>query len=299
MVGWLASLSGLGTIGVALLAGGGVAAPFLLIAGLVVLSVGLVAAAGSQAMERPARGGRRYVGPSPFLVFASSIPISVLAVVVVGLPLTLIGFEVDGPAGRLASVAAQAVVYMGLIRLLVVDLGALSWSAMGIRRPDAQALADLASGALWAIPVILVTIPVAAVLGAIFPVTPVSPLPPAGETIGFATNLVAGAIIAPIGEEILFRGFATTAWAADLGPRRALVRGALFFAVAHVLAISAGTAPEALGLAAIGFATRIPVALALGWLFLRRGSIWAPIGLHAAFNGTLLVLGEAAARSGL
>ena len=37
-------------------------------------------------------------------------------------------------------------------------------------------------------------------------------------------------------------------------------------------------------MAVVGFATRIPVALALGWLFLRRGSIWASFGLHAAFN---------------
>ena len=40
--------------------------------------------------------------------------------------------------------------------------------------------------------------------------------------------------------------------------------------------------------------TRLPVALALGWLFLRRGSIWASFGLHAAFNGVLLVLAELA-----
>ena len=40
--------------------------------------------------------------------------------------------------------------------------------------------------------------------------------------------------------------------------------------------------------------TRLPVAFALGWLFLRRGSIWAPLGLHMAFNGVLLVLGELA-----
>ena len=49
----------------------------------------------------------------------------------------------------------------------------------------------------------------------------------------------------------------------------------------------------------VGFASRIPVALALGWLFLQRGSIWAPIGLHAAFNGVLLILAEVAVRNGL
>jgi membrane protease YdiL (CAAX protease family) len=299
VIGWLATLIGGGTIAVALLSGGGGAAPILLIVGMVALGVGLIAGAGSQAVERRARGGRVYTGPSPLLVFAASIPLSVVAIVGIGIPLALVGLAVDGPAGRLASVVVQALIYIGLIRLLVVDAGALSWRAMGIRRPDGRAFRELVGGAVWAVPVILITIPVAGLLSALFPVTPVSPLPPAGEATGFLINLLAGAIVAPVGEEILFRGFATTAWAADLGPRRALVRGALFFAIAHVLTISGGSFGEALALAAIGFASRVPVALALGWLFLRGGSIWVPIGLHAAFNAILLTLGEIALRSGV
>lgn len=297
VIGWLATLIGGGTVAIALLSGGE-AAPFLLVGGLIVLAIGLIAGAGSQGIERRARGARGYVGPSPLLVFAASIPTSLVAVILVGLPLVLVGVAVDGPIGRLASVAVQALVYIALIRLLVVDVGALSWAEMGIRRPDRRTIGELASGAVWAIPVIALTVPVAAVLTTLFPVEPVSPLPPAGETLGFIANLAAGAVLAPIGEEILFRGFATTAWARDRGPSRALVAGAVFFALAHVLTISGDSAPEAIALAAIGFATRLPVALVLGWLFLRRGSIWAPIGLHAAFNGVLLVIGEAAVRSG-
>jgi membrane protease YdiL (CAAX protease family) len=48
----------------------------------------------------------------------------------------------------------------------------------------------------------------------------------------------------------------------------------------------------------VAFLARVPVALALGWLFDMRRSIWASIGLHAAFNGILLVLAEVAIRSG-
>jgi membrane protease YdiL (CAAX protease family) len=309
VIGWLATIVGLGAVVVALLGGANPASPFLLIAGLVISSIGLVAGAGSQGIERRARGAGAYEGPSPFLVFAASIPVSLLVAVLIGIPLAIAGAAVDGPLGRLGSVIGQTVVYIGLIRLLVVDTGALSWAQMGLRRFDGRALTDLAGGALWALPVIALTIPVAAILTAVFPVQPVSPLPPAGEPIGIVANLIAGAIVAPIGEEILFRGFATTAWARDLGPRRALVRGAIFFAAVHVLTVAAATASEAFGLIVIGFATRLPVALALGWLFLhgwglggsrivRGGSIWGPIGLHATFNGILLVLGEAALRSG-
>jgi membrane protease YdiL (CAAX protease family) len=297
VLGWLATIVGAGFIAIGLLSGGRGAAPILALAGLLILSIGLVAGAGTQGIERRARGRGGYQGPSPVLVFVASIPLSLLAIVVLGVPLALAGIPVDGPIGRLASVAVQALIYVGIVRLLVVDPGALSWSEMGIRRPDQRALRDLGVGALWAIPVIAATIPVAAILSGLFPVTPVSPLPPTGELAGFTIQLVAGAIVAPLGEELLFRAFATTAWARAVGSRRALVRGALFFAIVHVLTISGGSASQAAELALVAFATRLPVAFALGWLFLRRGSIWAPIGLHATFNAILLILGEVAARS--
>jgi membrane protease YdiL (CAAX protease family) len=299
VVGWLATLVGLGTIFVAVMSGGGTAAQWLLVVGLVVLSIGLVAGAGGQAIERRARGVRVYQGPSPFLLFAASIPVSGVLLIGAGAVMGAVGIPVDGPLGRLASVLLQAVVYVGLIRLLVVDAGALSWTAMGIRRPSMPALADLATGAAWAFAVILVTIPVAAVIARFIPVTPVSPLPPAGEIGGLIANLLAGVVVAPISEEIMFRGFATTAWMREMGRWRGVVRGALFFAVVHVLTISGVNASQAVAAAAAAFLGRIPVAFALGWLFARRGSIWAPLGLHATFNGVLIVLAEVVARSGV
>ncbi len=35
------------------------------------------------------------------------------------------------------------------------------------------------------------------------------------------------------------------------------------------------------------------VALVLGWLYVRTGSLWAPIGLHATYNAVLIILAEA------
>jgi membrane protease YdiL (CAAX protease family) len=299
VIGWLATIIGLGGVGVALLSGGSGASPVLLVGSLVILSVGLIAGAGSQAIERRARGSAAYLGPSPILVFAASIPLTLLVVIAIGIPLTIASIAVEGPLGRLASVVAQALLYVALIRLLVVDAGALGWAEMGVRRFDARAVVELGRGAVWALPIIALTTVVAAILTTLLPVQPVSPLPPAGETVGFAINLLAGAVVAPIGEELFFRAFATTAWARDLGARRAIVRGAIFFALVHVLTVTGGNAPEALALALVGFATRIPVALMLGWLFLRSGSVWTSIGLHAAFNGVLLILAELALRSGV
>jgi membrane protease YdiL (CAAX protease family) len=297
VVGWLGTLVGLGLIVVGLMASDNSVRVAVLLLGSAVLSVGLIAGAGSQGIERRHRGTLPYQGPSPFLVFAAVIPVSVLASVLIGVPLALLGVALDGPVGALAGVTAQALVYVALIRLLVVDTGALSWAAMGVRRLDGPALREIVGGALWAWPVIVITIPVAALLQAVFPVTPVSPLPPTGEAVGFAISLLAGVIVAPLGEEILFRGFATTAWAKAFGPRRGLIQAALLFAFAHVLTISGNSAGDAFGQAVVGFGTRIPVALALGWIFLRRGTIWASFGLHAAFNATLLVIAEIASRS--
>lgn len=297
VIGWLGTLLGLGIIAVAILSRAGLASGVLLIAGLALLSVGLIGAAGSQGIERRARDMVSYSGPSPFLVFGASIPVSVLVVVVIALPLGALGISLDGPLASLLSVVVQAAVYIALIRLLVVDTGALDWLAMGVVRLDLRALGEIGGGALWALPVIVVTIPVSAILLAIFPVTPESPLPPTGEPVGFALSLIAGAIVAPFGEEVLFRAFSTTAWVRGMGVRGGVVRAALLFAIAHILTISGSSAGDALGLAVVGFATRIPIALALGALFVRRGTIWSSFGLHAAFNGILLVAAEVASRT--
>ena len=294
VVGWLATIVGLGVVVIGIMSRAGGGAIVLLVVGLVVLSIGLIAAAGSQGIERRARGDLPYQGPSPLLVFAAAIPVSLVAVIVASLPLVALGGKVDSPLGTLLSIVVQTLVYAGLIRLLVVDAGALTWAQMGVRRPDGRALAELVSGALWALPVIVVTAPISVVLLRLFPVTPVSPLPPTGETTGFILQFAAGALFAPIGEELLFRGLATTAWVRGLGKRQGIVRAALVFALAHVITVTAGSAQEALGLVVVGFATRVPVALALGWLFVRTGSIWAPLGLHMAFNGILLVIAELA-----
>lgn len=296
MVGWLGTLVGLGALLVAFMAADA-PARILLIAGLIVLSIGLVAGAGSQGIERRARGGRNYVGPSPFLVFAAALPITSLFAIGAGAILIALGIPIDGPIAALASVGLQAVVYIGLIRLLVVDGKSLSWADMRIRRPSGTAIVEFVLGAGWALPVIVATLPVALLLSQFVPTPPPSQLPATGSLGGLLLHLLAGAIIAPISEEVMFRAFATTAWMRDMGVNRGLVRAALFFAVAHVLTISGVNASEAVGAAVAAFIGRIPVALALGFLFVRRDTIWAPLGLHAGFNALLLIFQELAAMS--
>ncbi len=287
LIGWLGTVVGLGLLVVAALAGGGLPAGVLLATGLLVLGCSLVAAAGSQAMERRARGLQGYDGPSPWLVFAASLPLTILAVLAVVLPLGGGQVAAINPLTTLLSVIATGVVYVVLVRLLVVGTGSLSWSDMGFARRGSDLLEDVAWGAALSLPVVVVTLLAAAALVALFGVTPDSPLPPATDSAGLVLNFLAAAIAAPTGEEIFFRGFATTAWARTAGARAAIVRGAIFFALVHIVTVE-GDWREA----AVAFGSRVPVGLALGWVFLSRRSIYASISMHATFNAVVLILQE-------
>jgi membrane protease YdiL (CAAX protease family) len=292
VIGWLTFLLGFAIMAAGLFGGS------LILFGLVgpgFLSVGLIALSGNQAFERRQRGAL-YAGPSPFLAFAAMVVVTVFLGFIVGfiLQATIGRGEVSyGPVVQLVSALLTALAFVGVVALTVVGTGALSWADMQIRPFDRRAFADIWSGAILALPVIFVTGLLATVLFAIFQVTPESPLPPTGTTGGLLLQLIAGSLIAPVSEEIVFRGFAVTAWERGIGAERAIVRASLLFALAHVLGLevpSDSTFFEWIGLVVTAAATRLPVALVLGWIFVKRRSIWASIGLHATFNGILLIV---------
>jgi len=291
VTGWIALLVGLAALVVGFLqaqAGG----PILLFgAGLGIVTIALLLLGGSQTVERGA-AGRAYAGPSPVLVFGTILSATLVLALVIGAPLEAIGVHLDRPVGDLVLELLQAAVFVGVVALMVVGPGALRWADMGLRIPVGRAVQALLGGAVFGLPVVVVTGFIAAALVNFFGVSPPSPLPPTGTTSGLAIHLVIGAVLAPISEEIVFRGFALTAWARDVPAASAITRAALLFAFAHVLTISGSTASEAASLAIVGAATRLPVAFGLGWLYLRWGTIWAPIGLHATFNAILIVVSE-------
>jgi membrane protease YdiL (CAAX protease family) len=287
VVGWIATLVGLGVVSIGITSGGAIPAPLFLL-GAVVLSVGLIAGAGSQAIERRAAGAP-FAGPSPFLLFAAIIPTQVVLLILILIVLAQLGIHLgDTPGATLVSELVLLAVYAGLIRLTVVGTGAASWRDIGIRAPVERSA--VAFGIVFAIPLVFVSGLVAAILVQVLP-TPPSPLPEAGDRLGLALNLVAAAVVAPIGEELFFRGYATTAWLRAIGPWPAILRGGLFFAFAHVLTLAgAATFGEAAGQAFVAFAVRVPVAIALGWLFVRTRSIYPTVALHATFNALPLLL---------
>lgn len=291
VVGWLATIVAVALVAVALLAAGGLAASILWLAGFVALGLGVGLLAGSQTVERQA-AGLAYGGPSPVLVLVLVIVAAQLLAYAVGLPLALAGLELPRAVGDVLAFVIQAVAFLGVVHVLVVGSGALSWFELGLRGDARSIMAGLATGALFAGPVILITTVVGLVAVSIAGASPPSPLPPTGTPVGLALHLVAGALIAPVYEEVLFRGVALGAWLRTVDPWSAIIRSSVLFVLAHVLFLGGDTAGEAAAMAFVAATVRLPVAVALGWLYVRTGSLWAPIGLHMAFNAVLIVLGE-------
>jgi membrane protease YdiL (CAAX protease family) len=91
------------------------------------------------------------------------------------------------------------------------------------------------------------------------------------STAGIVLFVIMAVIMAPLFEEVFFRGFLFHGFATSWGWVWGAVASSAIFAVAHLqLSI---VAP----LFALGFA--------LAWVYKRTGSLWTSIALHAVFNG--------------
>lgn len=84
-------------------------------------------------------------------------------------------------------------------------------------------------------------------------------------------------VMAPLVEEFLFRGVLQTYFKKRLGAHAAILLSALLFALFH---FSPG---QGLGNVSLILSLLI-LGTFLGFLYERQGSLWAPIGLHIAFN---------------
>ena len=284
---WLLASIGLGLLFLALVAGPAMAG-ILLVVGVIPLALGLSAAAGYQLVARARVPPTRYRGPSPLILFGLQLLLAnaLGAVILLGLglpdprenPLAFVGVS----ASLLAS-------YALIVWLFVVRSGALSWREMGMPAGSgvARYLGDAAYGAaamaiLWW-PITLFAGLVATLLGT----RNVQIVPISREPLDLAVVVLGAALLVPIGEELLFRGVALTAWLRERGVASAWVRSSLFFALVHTLNVvvepSATAAVDGARQALLTVVAITPVGAALGWIFLRRGLV-ASIAGHAMFN---------------
>ncbi len=89
--------------------------------------------------------------------------------------------------------------------------------------------------------------------------------------LGIALFVLLAVIIAPLAEEVFFRGFLFRAFASSWGWVTGAVVSAAVFGVAHVQLDV--------------FFPLFALGLMLAWVYKRTGSLWTSIALHALFNG--------------
>jgi membrane protease YdiL (CAAX protease family) len=291
VVGWIGTFVGIALLTLAMLGATGLASAVLSVAGFGGLSIGTILLAGSQTLERKAAGAT-FAGPSPILVLIAVVATSNLLAYLVGTALQPFGESIPIGLGDLLGVLLQAAVFLGILRMTVFGPGAIRPVELGFVRPPGAVLRTLAIGAVYAAPVLLIAGFVARLAVQFVGVEPASPLPPTGTPSGLVLHLLAGAVVAPVYEEIFFRGFVLTAWRRTLGVGAAIGLSSVLFVLAHVLFVGGESFGEAIRLALVAGIVRLPVALVLGWLFVRTGSLWAPIGLHATYNAVLILVAE-------
>jgi membrane protease YdiL (CAAX protease family) len=288
-VAWMLSLAGVALIFIGLLAGSRTWTPPLVLGGFLSFGLGLTAGAGYQLVARRARPAGAYHGPSPLILFGIVVALSQVAVG----PFVVAGLIGETTTGVFIGALAIAASYIGTVTLLVVRTGALRWRDM--RWPDASGFdpARVLRDVALAVAVMPVAILTAGILGsivaALLGVRLQSPLPDPKNAIDTVALVLTAVVVAPFGEELFFRGFALTAWQRDLGPRTALVRSSVFFAGAHLINLTAGSAGEGVSIALVTFFVYLPLGVLLGLLF-QRGGIVAAIAGHAAANGTVVLL---------
>jgi membrane protease YdiL (CAAX protease family) len=115
------------------------------------------------------------------------------------------------------------------------------------------------------------------------------PVEQALEVVDPVVLVVALVLVAPVAEEVFFRGVAYAAWLRERGRTFALVGSSALFAVVHFT-----PADAALGAVAAAALMAVPIfalGLALAWLYSITQSLLAAIVMHATVNGISVLLG--------
>jgi len=291
----------------------------------VAAATGLICLAVAQGRQRLADGWRDYAGPSPFLVAGALLGVTTA----VGLPLELAvkagGVDINSPGATLALLLVYLAAYFGLVHFLAVRSGALSWReiaapfrlapsaddwggsepargwtrAWGIvvtelkTRVSSARVRDVLVALVMVLPLMVASNLIAAGMLVVLGLTPADINPDqvvSRDPMSILLTLAAVAVVAPIGEEVFFRGFSTNAWGRSLGHNSAILRSALFFAFIHVMNTATTDAAVSWRVAIFNFGARVPVAFALTWLYMRRRSILASGVLHSGYNALITVI---------
>ncbi len=195
--------------------------------------------------------------------------------------------------GRGVSVFAQ---FLLILIVEALTLGLLAWfikrrqgtlAMIGLgRRPR---LRDLGEGALGFFVYFGLFIATAVALQTLLPINVDQKQELGFETFGqplpaLALIFVSLAVLPPITEEILFRGFLFSGLRRGMGVVMAVLLSSVMFGALHLLG---GVSGE--GLLWIAAIDTFVLAIVLCYLRIRTGSLWAPILVHAAKNSFAFV----------
>ena len=238
---------------------------------------------------RSASAGADRAFPVPFSVAEAALLVvwTLLAQFLVAVPVLSSGLiERDDGAGLVAvAIVSQAVGLAGVVAWLA-GRGRLTWRLLGPRRPHPR---HLAVGALvGAGGFVGVNLLLAALLALFGPFdAPEQALLTEATRGGLATALaiVAAVVMAPIVEELVFRGLLFQSLHRRVGQWPAALLSSAFFTAVHI-EVSQPVYSGGLFLLGVLFA----VAL------LRSGSLLVPIAAHAVFNGVSIALAYASER---
>lgn len=235
------------------------------------------------ATDDPGEDGRHRPRPFPVpwtILDAVGIVLwTLVAQLLVGIPLATLGFGADGAVEiGIALVAVEAVTIAGIVAWLR-SRGVLSWRILGPVRPHARHLA-VGAGVGIAGFLLATVVPELIRQWVGFPAPPRQQILDhvASGDAGIWILVVTVVLIAPVLEEVVFRGLLFQVLRRRLGLWPGILLSSLTFAIVHLELVD-----RPLSLAAL-FVLGAWLAGALH----RTGSLVVPITAHAIFNGVAI-----------
>jgi membrane protease YdiL (CAAX protease family) len=276
-----------------------VALPIVLLVfggGLAVV-IGLLMNAVRAIVVREALPPTRYRGPAVFVLLALATLLSLIG------SLTVAGALFDLVAGETVSTLAALVILTvtqaGLVAAAVLFVAAPN-ALPGVRLiPERGAVRTFAIGLALSLPAWVAATVMGALLQAILeglghPVTP-GLVDEAVSRLDPTVLILAIVLVAPVAEEIFFRGVVFNAWLREYGAGVAIIGSAALFAAIHADLSTVETLFTSI-------ARVLPIfglGLALAVIYRRTGSLLSSIGLHLGFNALSIAVALAQRLGGI
>ena len=213
----------------------------------------------------------------------------VATVIAMAVAVAAVGSEAVEDPSLTVGALLQGSLYVGLVGMpvwLVVTRG-VQWAELGwegprsIGRRRKAYLREAGQGLLIGVVAQLAVVP--AIYAPILLLTddldvsgPARELVDRADGLGIALLILMVVVLAPVAEEMFFRGLTLRALEARMAPRAALIASAAFFGVTHF---------QLLQLPAL-----VMIGLVCGWLAQRDGRLSRALWAHVGFNATTTVV---------